>query len=270
MVRDGGGALEQRLTRRVLTDPRAPVVLGLAGLTLAAWGYTATLAARMTPGMTTMEMPGMPGMLMPAPWGAAEYAGLVVMWAVMMVAMMTPAVAPAVLLFARLAGERRRQGRATAPTAAFLGGYLVTWAAFSLGAALAQYAFHGTLLLDASGEQASRAVAGALLVAAGLYQWTPLKHRCLAQCQSPLGFFSAHWREGVAGALGMGARHGATCVACCWLLMLLLFVAGVMNLLWVALLAGLVLLERLGRGPGAARITGVVLAGAGMWLLLAR
>lgn len=261
--------MEQHLSAQRLAAQRVPLVAGLAGLTVVAWGYTASLGGRMPAGAMA-EMPGMPGMLVPAPWGLAEYSALAAMWAVMMVAMMTPAVAPAVLLFARLGEERRRQGQAAAPTAAFLGGYLLAWGAFSLVAALAQWGLHGTLVLDAGGERASRDVAAGLLLAAGLYQWLPFKHRCLTRCQSPLGFFSAHWREGTRGALRMGATHGATCVACCWLLMLLLFVAGVMNLRWVGLLAGLVLLERLVRGPWVARLAGVGLTGAGAWLLLGR
>jgi len=190
------------------------------------------------------------------------------MWGAMMTAMMLPAAAPTILLFGAVQRRRRAERRPYAPVSAFLLGYRVVWGSYSVAAALAQWALHSAGLLSPAMRSASPVLAGALLVAAGAYQWTPLKRACLASCRSPLEFFAREWREGARGAVRMGARHGTFCVGCCGALMALLFVAGVMNLLWVAGLAGLVLVEKM--APGGAwlgRAAGLLLAGWGARLL---
>lgn len=202
------------------------------------------------------------------PGGADELASLFVMWAVMMTAMMVPPATPAFLLF--LSIIRRRHGTAVLPvTAAFVGGYLAMWAGFSALAALAQYGLHAAALMSPDAMRVTPPLGGGLLVAAGAWQWTPMKGACLTHCRSPLHSLTTSWREGLGGAFGMGARHGLWCVGCCWLLMALLFVAGTMNLLWLAGLSALVLVEKVApQGLSLGRLWGVLLATSGAWLLL--
>ena len=203
-------------------------------------------------------------------WSVRAFVLTFLMWWVMMIGMMLPSAAPMILLFGRV---QRRQLAAESPAprvAAFTLGYLAVWGAFSVLAATAQSAFTELGLVSAMDLKATR-VTGALLVAvAGAYQVTRLKNACLLRCRSPAEFLATHWSPGTAGALRMGAEHGVFCVGCCWLLMGLLFFAGVMNLLWVAALAAFILLEKLvPRGDLLARATGIaLLAFAGYQLLL--
>ncbi|MFI4974171.1 MAG: DUF2182 domain-containing protein [Caulobacterales bacterium] len=220
--------------------------LGLACALAWAWLYwQARAMAPSTPAMSGMgAMAAMPAMG-PAPMSLAYFANAFVMWTLMMVAMMLPSAAPMILLYARVAGGARAKGGALAPTLLFAGVYLLVWAAFSLVAAAAQ-----TGLAAAGAISATRLalgdgrIAGVLLLAAGAYQLTPLKHACLGQCRAPLRFVMQHWRPGWRGALMLGLRHAAYCVGCCWALMALLFVGGVMSLAWVAILALIVLAEK--------------------------
>jgi predicted metal-binding membrane protein len=215
-------------------------------------------------------MPAHVGMAMPQarPWNVGDTAGLAVMWIVMMIAMMIPSVAPVILLFAGVSRRRRVRGVPAAPVSVFTAGYLLAWTGYAILAALIQSALHSAALLSPAMATASPLLGGGLLLVAGIYQWLPLKGACLSHCRSPLGFFSTEWREGVRGALVMGFRHGSYCVGCCWALMALLFVAGVMNLLWVAAIAGLVLAEKaVPNGRLVGRIAGVLLAGWGVWMV---
>jgi len=203
------------------------------------------------------------------PWDGGETVGLALMWIVMMIAMMIPSVAPVILLFAGVSRKRRMQGVPAAPVAVFTLGYLLAWTGYAVLAALTQSVLHSAALLSPAMSSASPLLGGAILIVAGVYQWMPLKGACLSHCRSPLGFFSTEWREGVSGALRMGFRHGSYCVGCCWALMALLFVAGVMNLVWVAVIAGFVLAEKLvPNGRLLGRITGAALAGFGLWVLV--
>jgi predicted metal-binding membrane protein len=243
----------------VLRRDRAVVAAGLLCLAALAWAYVAHMAEM--PARAAMAMPGMDGSRAGLGW-------LIGMWAVMMVAMMVPSAAPAILLFAGVSRRRRLQAVPAASPAVFTLGYLLVWTAYAAVAASAQWALHRAALLPPTMASASPLLGGGLLLAAGIYQWTPLKGACLSHCRSPLGFFAAEWREGGWGALMMGVRHGSYCVGCCWLLMALLFVAGVMNLLWVAAIAGFVLVEKLlPGGERAGRVAGVVLVAWGMWVL---
>jgi predicted metal-binding membrane protein len=244
-----------------LRRERAVVAVGLCSLAVLAWAAVARMALAPAGAMPSMTMP----------MSAAELPGLgwlVGMWAVMMVAMMVPSAAPTILLFAGVSRRRRQQGRRAVPVAVFTAGYLLVWTAYAAGAATVQWELHRLALLSPAMASASPLLAGSVLIAAGLYQWMPLKGACLSHCRSPLGFFSSEWREGLRGALMMGMRHGTYCVGCCWLLMALLFVAGVMNLLWVALIAGFVLLEKLVRGGATlGRVAGVGLVVWGVRVL---
>ena len=244
----------------LLRRDRAVALGGLLAVAALAWGWLARMAGTMAP--DAMAMPHRTA------WGAAELLVLFPMWAVMMAAMMLPSAAPVVLLVAAANRTRRRDGRPAVPTALFVLGYLAVWTAFAAAAAAAQVALHEAALLSPAMVSASRWLAGGLLMAAGLYQWSPLKNRCLGHCRSPLAFVSAHWREGSGGALRMGIEHGAYCLGCCWALMALLFVAGVMNLLWVAALAAFVLVEKAAPGGRVVgRLAGMGLVGWGVWVL---
>jgi predicted metal-binding membrane protein len=248
----------------VLKRDRTIVLAGVAGLSALAWAYLLALAWRMPHREMAMAM-AMPHM---QAWEATEVLLTWVMWAVMMVAMMTPSAAPMILMFATVNRRRRGQQGPFVPTTVFLLGYLLVWGGFSVVATLAQWGLHTAALLSPMMVSTSPMLGGLLLLAAGIFQWTPLKSTCLTQCRSPLGFLMTEWREGAWGALLMGLRHGRYCVGCCWVLMALLFVAGVMNLLWVAAMAAFVLVEKvLPHGQLVGRVVGGMLMLAGLVLL---
>lgn len=242
-------------------------VLTGAGLGRSAWDATtltlfphrAADAMASMPGMDMagMDMAGMEAR--PAVWSLRDWGLTVAMWWIMMVAMMAPSAAPTILLHARVHRHALAQGQAEglAPTAAFAAGYLLVWLGFSLAAAALQWGLERTALVSMTGSQ-SRWLSGGVLAAAGLYQLSPLKNVCLSHCRSPGAFLSQHWRPGALGAVRLGVLHGAFCVGCCWTLMALLFVGGVMNLAWIAALTLLVLAEKLvPGGPWVARAAGV-------------
>lgn len=247
---------------RLLERDRVIVLGGVAGLAALAWLELWRRASAM--GMGT-GMDAMPGQM---PWSPVDLGAAALMWGVMMVAMMLPSAAPVLLLFSSVQRKRREQGQAATPTGLFASGYLLVWLAWSLGAAGLQSALQALLLMSSHLATTSAVVGAAFLLLAGGYQLTPWKDACLIQCQSPLGFLLTRWREGAWGALDMGLRHGAYCLGCCWALMGLLFVGGVMNLLWVAALAGFILLEKsVARGPWLSRIVGLALIGWGLYLV---
>ena len=250
----------------VLRRDRILVLSGLALIIALSWAYVFSVISD----TQNMDMGGM-GTQMTMPrmqaWDVADFALTFVMWAVMMVAMMTPSAAPMILMFAAVNRRRRKQEVSYIPTSVFLAGYLVVWAAFSVMATAAQWGLHAASLLSPMMASTSPVLGGILLVAAGTYQWTPLKHACLSKCRSPLGFVLNEWREGRWGAFLMGLKHGGYCTGCCWSLMALLFVAGIMNLLWVAAIAGFILLEKVAPGGDRlGRVAGVVLVGWGAWM----
>lgn len=211
------------------------------------------------------------GCTVPAqPWQWADLGTAAAMWTVMMAAMMVPSTAPMVMAFDRVQRHRRASGQTATPLMLFVTGYLIVWTGWSVAAAGLQWGLQSALLLSPHLALESAAVAGGVLIAAGLYQFTPLKTACLAHCQSPMAFFLTRWRAGGAGAVAMGFRHGAYCVGCCWVLMGLLFVVGVMNLAWVAGLSAYVLLEKLGGIRTAiSRIVGLGLVGWGLHVAMA-
>jgi predicted metal-binding membrane protein len=203
------------------------------------------------------------------PWSLTALLPLFLMWTEMMVAMMLPSAAPMILTFAMVNRKRRERDEPLVSTAVFAGGYLAVWTAFSGMAALAQWALHARALLSPMMVSTSALLGGLVLIAAGLFQWTPLKQVCLTHCRSPLSFLMTDWREGNVGAFWMGLKHGAFCTGCCWCLMALLFVAGVMNMWWVAIIALFVLLEKIApRGLWIGRIAGLLLVAWGIWLLV--
>ena len=210
-----------------------------------AWAYTVYEARRMdvtgTCACLGMKMGG-PDL---ASWSAGSLLPLFLMWAVMMIAMMLPSAAPMLLTFAAVARNRRLADRPYVPVSVFAAGYVVIWCVFSIAAAVGQWLLHRTALLSPTMASSSALFAGALLMIAGAFQFTPLKRTCLTRCRAPLEFIMTRWREGRRGAFSMGVEHGAFCAGCCWALMALLFVLGVMNILWIAVLTILVALEKM-------------------------
>jgi len=204
-----------------------------------------------------------------APWSVGTLLPLFLMWAEMMVAMMIPSAAPMILTFAMVNRERRKQKLPFVPTGIFLLGYLAVWTGFSALAAVAQWILHARALLSPMMVSTSALLGGVLLIVAGVFQWTPLKNACLTHCRSPLSFLMMDWREGKWGAFFMGLKHGAYCTGCCWFLMALLFVAGVMNVWWIAIIALFVLLEKVvPEGLGVGKVAGVLLVAWGVWMAL--
>ena len=223
---------------------------GLAGVVVVAWlylWYTATGTDQAS--MSMPAMPGMPAMSgMPSPPRATDAAAFtlaLVMWTVMMAGMMLPSATPTVLLYGAIVRKNGARGTVLPGVWIFASAYLLVWAGFSVAATVLQTLLERASLLTPTLAAASNRAAALALIVAGVYQLTPLKRSCLARCRNPLEFFMTRWRAGPGGAFRMGLEHGAYCVGCCWALMMLLFVAGVMNLAWVALIAAFVFVEKL-------------------------
>ena len=245
---------------------RLLIIVPLAILTVLAWVYLVRLDRSMAESMSHARMMEEMGMPMTEPWTAGDLVVNFVMWLVMMVGMMAPSAAPVLLLFA---AARRARGGGAGPTVVFCLGYLTVWAVFSAAAAVLQGVLHRMALLSMSMATSSHLVGGSILIVAGGYQLTPLKNRCLAHCRSPLGFLMSYWRDGQAGAFTMGVGHGMYCLGCCWALMLVLFAVGIMNLFWVAILAMLVLVEKVGpAGAWVSRGAGAAILASGLLMAL--
>jgi predicted metal-binding membrane protein len=253
-----------------LRRDRAIVLAGIVGVTALAWAYMFYLAWDMQRGMSADSMRTGMGLAMSQVrvWGAVDFLLMFVMWAVMMAAMMVPTAAPMILTFATINRRRLEKQQLFVPTSVFLSGYVLVWSIFAAAAALAQWGLNTASLLSPMMVSTSPYLGGGLLMAAGVFQWSPLKYACLRHCRTPMAFVMTEWREGTRGALTMGLRHGIFCLGCCWVLMLLLFVLGVMNLLWIAALAGFVLIEKVApAGQWISRITGLLLLGWGVWMI---
>ena len=267
--------MRDRALEVVLQRDRAIIVAALILITGLSGAYVLWLVDNMAMGgrdMTGFRMiPDGMGLMMPtsAPWQPFEFVFVLLMWAVMMLGMMTPSAAPMVLLYARVGRQAATQGKPFAASGWFFGGYLLVWMAFALAATVAQWALERAALLTPMMKGANGIFGGAVLIAAGLYQWTRLKDACLRQCQAPWLFIQRHggFRRTAIGSLGLGVRHGTYCVGCCWALMSLLFVGGVMNVLWIIVISLLVLTEKvIPAGRAIARITGGGFLGLGIWL----
>ncbi|MFD1329246.1 DUF2182 domain-containing protein [Mycoplana ramosa] len=271
----------------ILRRDRIIVAVCLAAITALAWFYLLSLARSMgdagismegmsgmegSQDMPGMDMTGMAGTMASRPaWSPGDAALVFTMWFVMMIGMMLPSAAPMLLLYARVGRHAEAQGTPFAATGIFGAGYLAAWSLFSLAATFGQWLLERSLLLTPMMESSSTVLSGVTLIIAGIYQWTPLKHACLSKCRAPVAFLQAAggFRRDPAGAFAMGVQHGAYCVGCCWPLMLLLFVGGVMNILWIAAIAIFVLAEKVvPGGDRIGRIAGALLIGAGAWFLV--
>jgi predicted metal-binding membrane protein len=257
------GSLETSVEMLARRD-RTVVLGGLFALLSLSWAYTVLMVLDM-PGAGAHEAMSM---MASRHWSGVEALFTFLMWAIMMVAMMTPTTALMLFAFMRLNRMRSPEKSSSKATFAFLLGYLTLWTGFSLVATIAQWGLHETALLSLLMKSESAWLSGSLLLVAGVYQFTPLKHACLAKCRAPMGFLMTEWRDGIRGKFVMGVCHGAYCIGCCWLLMALLFVGGVMSLLWIAALTIVILAEKLlpsGRFVSAA--LGLIAVGWGTWLL---
>ncbi len=272
---------EHHLPRR----DRIALIAGLVGVTAVSWAYLVYLTFPIDMsgmGMGSMSAGGMDtssaseigsmsavDVLKIKPWSGVDFLLMFLMWAVMMVGMMTPAAIPMTLIYAAVARKAASQGTPLAPAAVFIGGYTAMWTLFSVGTTAAQWGLDQAALLSPMMVSTSPALGASLLIAAGVYQMTPAKNACLRHCRSPMHFISEHWRSGAAGAVKMGLAHGAYCLGCCWAQMGLLFFGGVMNLLWIAAITLFVLLEKvLPIGVGGGRAAGVAMVIFGLVLLV--
>jgi predicted metal-binding membrane protein len=262
----------------VLKRDRLVVITALVAVIVAAWTYVLAGAGMGMSAFETTAMGEGPSGAMrdmamavigPMTWTPGYAVLMFFMWWIMMMAMMLPSAAPMILLFAMVNRKQREKGAPYVPTGIFAAGYVLVWGAFSLVAVGAQWGLERSGLMSSTMASTSAMLGAGLLIGAGIYQLTPLKHACLRHCRSPIFFISHHWRPGDLGALRMGIEHGAFCTGCCWFLMALLFYGGVMNLYWIAGIALFVLLEKtIPAGHWLGRITGVLLIAWGGALVL--
>ena len=246
-----------------LRHERASLVVLLIVLPVVSWMWIVVMARDMYGPMT-----GASAWMMTARWDVPHLLLLWGMWSVMMAGMMLPSASSMLLLYGAVA-RRFAQATAGRQIYALAAGYLMVWTVFSLGATALQRTLATVLLVSPMMEVTSSAAGAALLFLAGGYQLTPFKRACLHKCRSPLAFLMGRWRPGFTAAFGMGLEHGAYCVGCCWALMLLLLVGGVMNLTVIAALTAFVAVEKLAPfGMHSAWISGVLLLATGLWMLL--
>lgn len=238
---------------------RLIVFSGLAVITIFAWAYMINMAMTMTG--TNIAKPCL------MHWGTKDIIHLFIMWTIMMAAMMLPAATPMIMMFATVNRQRNKGESPLIPVWLFVLGYLAVWTAYSGLATLAQWGLHLLALLTHHMVITSPFLGGSLLLAAGIFQWTAFRDACMSKCRSPLGFLMTEWREGRRGALIMGLKAGLFCVGCCWLLMVLSFVLGVMNMIWMAALTAFMLLEKITDNKWLSRTAGLTLVAWGLWIL---
>lgn len=267
---------ELTFTEKLITQERILTLVALIVITLLAWWYLLTGAGTEMNiwAMTTWQFPPLES-LQPYHQQWSFHYGLLmlIMWWVMMIAMMLPSATPMVLLFARVyrrAQAKQQINSSNIPVPAFVTGYLLIWLGFSLAAVLLQWmlehfqVLHGMMMLITE-----QHLSAGFLIIAGIYQFTPIKYACLKQCRNPVEFISCHWQQGHVGALTMGMQHGLFCLGCCWILMLLLFSGGIMNLVWIAGLAIIVLVEKLlPFGQMFSQLLGILLCVSGLWIVI--
>jgi predicted metal-binding membrane protein len=257
-------------SRSLRRRDRIAVLVALGGTVALAWVYLVFLAVEMGDMGDMREMSAMssmPATMQIRPWAASDFALMFLMWAVMMVGMMVPTAAPVTLVYSAVARKAAGQGTPVAPTVTFVFGYVAMWTLFSVGATFVQWALDQAALLSPMMVASSPWLGIFLLLAAGVYQLTPWKEACLEHCRAPAQFVSEHWRPGSKGAFRMGMVHGSFCLGCCWAIMGLLFVGGVMNLLWIAAITLFVLVEKLvPLRRGGAWVTSGAMIGAAVLL----
>ncbi len=251
---------------RISPSRLALLLGGPVAIALGCWIYLAVMIGDMS------RIPGMsPMMVGPQMFNPIQLLGLFTMWTVMMAAMMLPTAVPMIMAYARMRAGERRAGAPWLAVLLFSGGYVAAWSAFSLGAAVLQAGLTDLAYLSPMAMQVIPGpLTGGILIAAGVYQFMPLKQACLRQCRTPIGFLMTQWREGRWGAFTMGSRHGLFCIGCCWALMGLLFVAGIMNAVWIIAITLYVLIEKtVANSQLISKLAGVAMVGMGAWTIAA-
>ena len=249
----------------LLKRDRLIIVIGLIAICLLSWMYIIYLYKQMYPMNMDAFLFAMP---MTATWTLVDFSLLFLMWFVMMIAMMIPSVTPLILIFSMVNRKKKQNKNPFVSSYYLLAGYLIIWAVFSLLATLLQWFFQHLNWLNPDMVVTNKIVGGIILLLAGLFQFTPLKRQCLQYCQTPVSFIHTQWKEGKSGALKMGIKNGMYCLGCCWILMLLLFVSGIMNLLWIVLISLFVLTEKLlPRFTWISWLAGVLLILYGAWVM---
>jgi predicted metal-binding membrane protein len=250
----------------MLKKDRLIIMGGLLVLCIIAWLYIIYLYRE----MAVMNMDAfLFAMPMTPTWSMVDFSLIFLMWFVMMIAMMTPSVTPLILIFAMVNRQKRETRSPFAPTGYLLCGYFLIWAGFSFLATLLQWFLQRISLLNPEMVTTNKILGGIILVAAGIFQFTGLKQRCLNNCRTPIDFINLNWKAGRKGAFRMGIEHGISCLICCWALMILLFVSGIMNLLWIVLIALFVLLERaLPKLKWISLVAGALLIAYGAFVLI--
>ncbi len=258
------GAATAAPLEAILKRDRVIVLAGLVAAVVISWIYLILASYDMYGAMD-----GMSAWMMTAAWDIKYTTLIFGMWVVMMIGMMLPSAAPAILLYTMILRNSHQASAPVARTYAFMSGYLLAWTAFSAAATALQWMLAKTTLLSPMMDSAHSWLSASLLIVAALYQLTPLKQTCLKGCRAPAEFLSRHWRPGRGGAVRLGMHHGLYCVGCCWALMLLLFAGGVMSLLWIGAITIYVLIEKLAPyGMQNSRWSGVVLLLVGAWMLV--
>jgi predicted metal-binding membrane protein len=253
----------------LLKRDRRVILASLALVSILSWAYMLYLASGMKQAMgmdAAVQGVSMPKM---SPWSSLDVLFMFVMWTVMMVAMMIPSAAPTILLFSNFKRQRQETRSPFKPTSLFVLGYLSVWTGFSLLATLAQWGLFSAAMFSSAMGQVGALLGGVILLAAGIFQQTTLKNACLRHCRTPVSFLLEDWREGTWGAFVMGLKHGCFCTVCYWALMVLMFVAGVMNVFWMALIAAFILVEKVvPSGDWIGRLAGAGLAVWGIALII--
>jgi predicted metal-binding membrane protein len=201
-------------------------------------------------------------------WNLSGFAVVALMWAAMVLAMMLPSASPMILTYAEIADTAARKGERVVSPLVLAAGYTVVWLGFAGGATLAQFLFARAALIDAGMASASGLFSGAIFIAAGLYQFSALKHACLTQCRQPFPFFFAHWETTARGVFRQGVQQGLYCLGCCWAMMAVMFAVGVMNVVWMAALGIVMTLEKFGRGNRLTHGLGILLIVGGAGFVL--
>jgi predicted metal-binding membrane protein len=248
----------------ILKKDRFVVLMALFILCVLSWLYIIYLYNQMYPMNMDAFLFAMP---MTSSWSWTDFVLLFLMWFVMMIAMM-PSVAPLVLIFTSINRKRQQQKNPFVSSGYLISGYFLVWAAFSLFATILQWLLQRASLLNPEMITTSRILGGIIFILAGLFQFTPLKNTCLNTCRSPMGFIHQYWKDGKSGAWRMGIQNGIFCLGCCWILMLLLFVSGIMNIVWIAIISLFVLIEKVSSAKVISFIAGIGLIAYGILVLL--
>ena len=250
------------MLEKILNNDRLLIIAGIAIVSLIAWMYMVKMSVATGSLISVHAVHA---------WKIPDLISHFVMWVIMMTAMMLPTAGPMILTFSFISRERKKKEQAYVNTSLFVVAYLMVSVGFSFGATLLQWGLHHNALLTSLGASSSYIFSGILLLAAGIFQWSNIKQACLRFCRNPFNFLMANWKEGRTGALHMGIKHGLLCTGCCWALMLLMFIGGVMNLLWMIVITAIILIEKVApRGDMFGKIAGVCMGAAGIYFILAK